>query len=97
MIKHIVFFRVLETTDKQNLILDLKSRLESLPSTIDSIDKFEVGMNFSPREAAYDLALVSDFKSRQDLETYNTHPDHQKLVSYLNGIKKEIAVVDYEY
>jgi hypothetical protein len=97
MIKHIVFFRLLETKEKPQLILDLKSRLEALPKTIDAIDQFEVGINFSPRDAAYDLALLSDFKTRQDLDTYNNHPDHQKLVGYLNGIKKEIAIVDYEY
>jgi len=100
MIKHIVFFRLKEQQDldlKKQQLLKLKSFLESLKEKIGWIVHLEAGINFSTRDVAYDLALVSDFASETDLEKYIAHPEHQKLLEFLNGIKKEVAVVDYEY
>ncbi len=100
MIKHIVFFRLKEQQDqdlKKQQLLKLKNFLESLKEKIGWIVHLEAGINFSTREVAFDLALISDFKSVADLEKYIAHPEHQKLVEFLNEIKKEVAVVDYEY
>ena len=100
MIKHIVFFRLKEQEDKeikQQQLLDLKNFLESLKDKISWIRNIEVGINYSTRDVAYDLALISDFDSNEDLEKYLAHPEHQKLVDFLNGIKKDVALVDYIY
>ena len=100
MIKHIVFFRLKEQQDKeikQQQLLDLKNFLESLKDKISWIRNIEVGINYSTRDVAYDLALISDFDSNEDLEKYISHPEHQKLVDFLNDIKKEVALVDYIY
>ena len=100
MIKHIVFFRLKEQKDeelKQKQLLELKNILESLKSKIDWIVHLEAGINYSTREVAFDLALNSDFATNEDLEKYISHPEHQKLVDFLNDIKKEVAVVDYVY
>jgi len=100
MIRHIVFFRLKEQNDKglkQDQLQDLKNFLESLKEKIEGIVHLETGINFSAREVAFDLALISDFASVNDLEKYIAHPEHQKLLELLNEIKKEVAVVDYEY
>ena len=100
MIKHIVFFRLKEQQDqelKQQQLLKLKNFLESLKDKISWIRNIEVGINYSTRDIAYDLALISDFNSNEDLEKYISHPEHQKLVDFLNDIKKEVALVDYVY
>lgn len=100
MIKHIVFFRLKEQENKQiklNQLQELKNFLESLKNKIDWIVNLEVGINYSTRDVAFDLALISDFKNNEDLENYISHPEHQKLLDLLNDIKKEVAIVDYEY
>ena len=100
MIKHIVFFRLKETIgagNKSAQLNELKDRIMSLSTHIKEIENIEVGINFSDREVAYDLALISDFKSKKDLGIYKDHPEHQKLIAYLREIVKDIAGVDYIY
>jgi hypothetical protein len=97
MIKHIVFFRFPGLEEKEALLNEFKSRTEDLGQKIPEIQHIEAGINFSDRETAYDVALVSEFKSREDLDIYRTHPDHLALIDFLNQYKRDIAVVDYEF
>ncbi|MFW5644847.1 MAG: Dabb family protein [Bacteroidota bacterium] len=97
MIKHIVFFRFPGLKEKKTFLNDFKKRIEELGQKIPQIEHIEAGINFSDRETAYDVALVSQFNSKDDLDIYRTHPDHLALIDYLNQHKREIAVVDYEY
>ncbi len=97
MIKHIVFFRFPGLEEKEAFLHELKSRIENLGQKIPEIQHIEAGLNFSDRETAYDIALVSEFKSREDLDIYRTHPDHLTLIDFLNQHKRDIAVVDYEF
>lgn len=97
MIKHIVFFRFPGLEEKEEFLHEFKNRIEDLEQKISEIQHIEAGLNFSDRETAYDIALVSEFKSREDLDVYRTHPDHLALIDFLNQYKREIAVVDYEY
>lgn len=96
MIKHIVFFRFPGLEDKSEFLSELKKRIEDLGDKIPEIIHIEAGLNFSERETAFDIALVSEFKSHKDLDTYRTHPEHLKLIDFLNQHKRELAVVDYK-
>jgi hypothetical protein len=58
--------------------------------------RLEAGVNFSTREVAWDLALISDFNSREDLLIYRDHPVHVEFVNYLKAFKHEVCVVDYD-
>jgi hypothetical protein len=98
MIRHIVMFKIKadrpESVKKENL-KKLKKMIDDLKERIPEIYRLETGMNISTRPIAYDLVLVSDFKTSEDLDAYIAHPDHQKLVDYLNTIRESVAVVDY--
>ena len=95
MIKHIVFFKI-NVDNKPEELRKLKSMIEDLGKTVPDVIKIEAGINFSERDAAYDIALVSEFRDRKALAAYQVHPEHQKLVEYLKGLDREVAVVDYE-
>lgn len=97
MIKHIVFFRFPEMKTKDKFLEKFKNRIEKLKTTIHEIHHIEAGINFSERDTAYDIALVSDFRSHRDLDTYRNHPDHLELIDFLSQHERELAVVDYEY
>ena len=97
MVTHIVFWNVKETkVSKEENIIRIKEILEALPSKITQIVDFEVGENFNPDTAAFDLSLYSTFESRADLETYQAHPDHQKAVLFIKSVVSGRAVSDYE-
>ena len=58
--------------------------------------EFEVGVNFNPSEAAYDVSLYSVFESKETLQAYVVHPEHQKVVQFIGSIAENRVVVDYE-
>ena len=98
MIKHIVLFRFkdfAEGADKAENIKSLKSRLEALEDIIDEIKFFEVGINFGNSDAAYDLALCSEFESKEDLYSYQKHPEHVKVADFVNMVCINRVVADY--
>ena len=95
MIKHIVFLKLQDNTPKhckyvRALIMDLKDRIEV-------IRDYEVGINFSQEDRAYDMSLISSFDNTNDLEIYAKHPDHLEVISYLKSINTQTKVVDYVY
>jgi len=83
-------------TSKDQNALELKSVLEDLKNKISVIKQIEVGINFNKSSAAYDVVLYSEFDSLQDLQAYQKHPDHVKVVDFVNEIRDDRAVVDYE-
>jgi len=97
MIKHIVFFRFPGNNDKENFLTEFKDKIEVLKNKIPEIYHIEAGINFSKRETAFDIALISEFRSTEDLERYRDHPDHLALIDFLNQHERELAVVDYEF
>jgi len=97
MIKHIVMMRLNKVdTDKKQEQLDLiKLQLEALLNLVPSLKAMEVGLNFSDRETAYDLILISLFDDIAGLEAYRIHPKHVKVLDYLKGKLEITAVTDY--
>ncbi len=95
MVKHIVFFQLkdnsLENKEKvQKKLLSLKNRVEVL-------QKIEVGINFCDEDRAYDIALLTDFANKEDLEAYAVHPYHLEIISYIKNITVSSKVVDFLY
>ena len=99
MIKHIVMWRLKDSAlgaSKEENALKLKESLEALKSEIEELKGVEVGINFSPSPAAFDVVLYSEFESREGLEAYQRHPEHVKIADFVGEIRSERAVVDYE-
>ena len=99
MIKHIVMWRLKDFAygaDKGENAKKLKSLLESLKSKISEIKRIEVGININPSYGAFDVVLYSEFDSLSDLEAYQKHPEHLEVVSFVNEVRSERRVVDYE-
>jgi len=89
-------FEFAEGNTKKENALKLKEKLLSLPKKIPKIRKMEVGINIDQIDAASDVVLFSEFDSLQDLRAYQQHPEHQKVVDFLNRVRSEKRVVDYE-
>jgi len=95
MVKHIVFFKLKDNSPKNKEIV--KEKLMTLKDRIDVLKHFEVGINFSDKERAYDLALVSDFESKEDLKIYAEDSYHQEIIAYIKDVTISSKVVDYIY
>ena len=92
MVRHIVFMKFPEFSLAQTA----KEKLLSMKGNVEVLKEIEVGIDFSRSERSYDLALVTTFASKDDLETYRVHPYHQEIVKWLKEVGTETKVVDYE-
>lgn len=99
MIKHIVFWRLNESAygnDKKTNSRLLKEKLLSMQGKVDGLLKVEVGFDFSAEKDSCDVVLYSEFKNKDALHQYQTHPDHEEIKKWLSEVRYERRVVDYE-
>jgi len=99
MIKHLVLWKLKETAEGKTRgenALELKAALENLKGRVMEIHALEVGINFNPADTASDVSLYSEFQTRDDLEKYQKHPEHLKVVELVKKVTQERRVSDYE-
>jgi hypothetical protein len=98
MLKHIVLFKLkpaAEGASQQQNAKRMVEMLHGLKSTIPQIRHIEAGVNAIPSDAAYDVAIYSEFANEQDLKTYANHPEHMKVVEFVKKVVESRVVVDY--
>jgi len=99
MVKHIVALKLKENAggkSKDENARMLKREIEGLKSKIKEIRTIEVGINFNPAADAYHLVVVAEFSNKKDLDTYQNHPEHQRIVGIMKEVHDTRVVVDYE-
>lgn len=95
MIKHIVFIKLEDNSPVNTKAI--KDKILSMKGKISVLKNIEVGINFSKEERAYDVALLTDFNSREDLDSYAINPLHIDVIKFLKSASAITKVVDYEY
>tara|TARA_R110000868_G_scaffold304437_9_gene565104 strand:+ start:16230 stop:16520 length:291 start_codon:yes stop_codon:yes gene_type:complete len=81
---------------KENAV-EFKAQLESLIPKIDAIKSMEVGIGYVESEGAvFDMVLTTSHATKEKLQEYAVHPDHQKVLVFGRSIVAERRAVDYE-
>ena len=99
MIKHIVMWKLKEEAERNNKKVNtsiIKNKLNALVPVIQEILSLEIGENFNPTEAAYDVVLITTHNDRDGLAGYVNHPAHQEAASFIGKVVAERKVVDFE-
>jgi hypothetical protein len=99
MVRHIVFWKVKEEAlgvGKAENMRRIKDRLESLRGRIPGLLRIEVGIDFSRTPQSFDVALFTEFESRQALDGYQAHPEHEAVRQFVAQVVSERAIADYE-
>ena len=99
MIKHIVLWKLKDSAEgatREENTKKMKAGLEALKAKIPQIGHLEVGINVISSDAAYDVALYSEFVSEKDLDSYQKHPEHLKIADFIGKIRESRVVVDYK-
>lgn len=81
---------------KSENIIRIESKLNSLTSVIEEISSLELGINFNPTEAAYDLVFITTHKDKDELDAYINHPSHQEAAKLIGKLVADRKVVDFE-
>ena len=94
MFVHIVMFKFKEANKKANLI-QAKQMLENLMGAAPSLRSIDVGVNEVEAERAMDLSLIAVFESKEGLDAYDVHPEHQKVVAFIKEVVEYSKATDY--
>ncbi|WP_172195447.1 MULTISPECIES: Dabb family protein [Saccharibacillus] len=94
MIRHIVFFKLKNRSPES--VAEAADVLRSMEGKIEQVKTLEIGTDILRSERSFDIALTATVDTLDDLQAYTTHPVHQKIIEYINGVKEISLAVDYE-
>ncbi|MDR3706108.1 MAG: Dabb family protein [Paludibacteraceae bacterium] len=99
MIRHIVLFKLKpfeSAQTKADKLSEIKKGLEALPTIIPQLKLMQVGINMNSAEQ-YDLSLLTEFETMDDLQTYAVHPDHLAVSKIIREVLESRACMDSEF
>ena len=101
MIRHVVMWKLKEQADghdRQANALRLKKALEELPTKVPGLVRWiMVGVNETEGPSNFDVVLMVDFDSFEDLERYIKHPEHDKVAELVMKVREQRTVVDFHF
>ncbi|MDR2122072.1 MAG: Dabb family protein [Flavobacteriaceae bacterium] len=96
MIHHIVLWKLKETNKEENA-KQIKEKLEALKGRIKELDSIYVGFNMDEApESNFDVVLNTQFKTFDDLNIYQNHPEHVEVVQFIKSVVEQRVAIDYE-
>lgn len=96
MIKHVVMWKLKDealNSSKEENAKQICEKLNALYGIIPEIVNLEVGTN--ENGGNFDVILISEFKSFDDLKLYDSHPEHQKVREFIREVVSAREAVDY--
>ena len=97
MYNHVVFWKLKgNKKEKKHLSNIVKDKLDTLPSNIPEIIKYETAINIGSYGASfYDVSLISVFKNEDDFWKYTKYPIHDEVVDFIKSVQESEQIVDY--
>lgn len=96
MIRHICMFK-LKKDGKEAALKEALERVQTLKE-IPELQRFEVVSNSKDApESNYEISLIFDFNSIQDLNSYQKDPRHVAFGDFIKTVRTDRACIDYEF
>ncbi|MEI6892115.1 MAG: Dabb family protein [Pontiella sp.] len=95
MLKHMVMWKFKDGVAEADKV-EMKRQLEALKGVAPTLIEIEVGLDVLGSNQSQDCVLYSEFESLDDLQAYNEHPEHLKVVGFVKSLVCERHAVDYE-
>lgn len=100
MINHVVMFKLKEYNsfeEKESVLETFRSKLLSLKGVISELKYIEVGKHYMINSPSFDICMITHFDSVEDLKKYQVHPDHMKIIDFVQAVTVSRAAVDFEF
>lgn len=100
MVGHIVMWKLKESAEGRSAAENgriMKEMLGALPGLIPQLRTLVVSTDIFASSPETEVVLYTVFDSREDLQTYQVHPEHQKCVAFVSAVAAERRVVDYTF
>lgn len=96
-IRHVVTWKLAsdDAQERRTQADEVARRLNALEGVVPELLSITAGANMAYPDANWDVTLVADFASIDDLERYQVHPAHEEVVSYVRSIVASRVAVDF--
>lgn len=94
MITHIVLFKLKDGSPEN--VERTAQVLRDMEGKIGELRSIEVGIDVLHSERSYHIGLVTKFDSMDDLQAYQVHPVHKKVIEHMAVVRESSVCVDYE-
>jgi hypothetical protein len=99
MIKHIVTWKLKATDEssKAEAYTAVAGALLPLASSVPSVLALTVARNAAYPDTNWDIVLVAEYATFDDLEAYQVHPEHKAAAAIVREHVAERAAIDFEF
>ncbi|MFE6735550.1 Dabb family protein [Microbacterium sp. NPDC057650] len=98
MIRHVVMWKLAseDASERAEQAAEVARRLNVLDGVVPQLRAVNAGANAVPIDSNWDVALVADVESTEDLEAYQVHPAHVEAAGYIRSVVASRVAVDFE-
>ena len=93
MIRHIVMFKIKD--EFRDEIPQLVKNFYGMKGRIEGMVNLEAGTDFLHSERSFDLALITEFDSREAFDAYQNHPVHLPVKKRMGEVRVSSVACDY--
>lgn len=93
MIKHIVMYKLNNKSDAESL----RNKFLSMRGKIQELINIDAGIDILNTDRSYDVVLLCEFASVDDMNAYQNNPIHLKVKEYVQTVVAKAKSVDYEF
>jgi hypothetical protein len=94
VITHIILIKLKDSDEEA--ANNMRSKLLEMKDKIEVLKDLSVGVDFSHAEISYDVAMIAQFNSKEDLNAYIEHPAHVKVGKYIEDVQAKVIAADFE-
>jgi hypothetical protein len=91
VLTHVVLMKFTDPADAP----EAKRLLDGLPAEVPEIRALTVGLDVVRSAVSYDLCMITEHESVEDLAGYQAHPAHLEVAGWLRPRLAARAAVDY--
>lgn len=95
MIRHIVMFKIKDEFKEE--IPQLVKNFYGMKGKIEGMTDLEAGADFLGSERSYDVALITEFETREAFDAYQNHPVHLPVKARMHEVRVSSVACDYEF
>ena len=95
ILKHIVMWKFLDNAEGKTKAENMRFAAENLRALVGVALKLSIGEDVLGSPASFDMALVADFKSVEDMLAYRDFPRHAEISNYIRRVISDRKVVDF--
>ncbi|MFK4759996.1 Dabb family protein [Microbacterium sp. ZW T5_45] len=97
-IRHVVTWKLAaeDAAVRAEQAAEVARRLNALDGVVPQLRSISAGANAAYPDANWDVTLVADFDSIEELEAYQVHPAHEDVVAYVRSVVASRVAVDFE-